>query len=99
MEKYPSFKLVMDFVRDPAWSKARVEQLLEERCEHAQTVADVYMFSAEYLRIMSHQHVFQVKAILILSFGHCFCTAPLVPFFEEIENPKVLKEKKKFEKK
>ncbi|CAH1794732.1 unnamed protein product [Owenia fusiformis] len=65
-EKYPSFRLVLEFVRDRLWTIKRVQELLEERSKFAKAVADVYMFAAEHLRIMSEPHIFQVPNVIFL---------------------------------
>ncbi|XP_012939826.1 zinc finger ZZ-type and EF-hand domain-containing protein 1 [Aplysia californica] len=65
MEKYPSFRLVMEFVQDPAWTAQRVHQLLQERVQFAGAVSDVFMYAAEMIRIMSaHSSPFQIPLVL-----------------------------------
>ncbi|XP_064597879.1 zinc finger ZZ-type and EF-hand domain-containing protein 1-like [Liolophura sinensis] len=66
-EKYPAFKLVIEFVRDPAWSSERVNRLLQERSQHAQAVAEVYMFASEFIRQTSEDNIFQIPTVLFLS--------------------------------
>ena len=66
LEKYPAFRLVMEFVKDPAWSLGKVEELLKTRSLQAQAVSEVYMFVAEYLRIMGEDHLFQVNNVLLI---------------------------------
>ncbi len=44
----------------------QVQELLQARSQQAQAVADVYMFAAEYLRIMTEDHVFQVPSVLFI---------------------------------
>ena len=66
MEKYPSFKLVLDFVRDPAWVKERVEQLLKERAQHAKCVAEVYLFATEFIKTLADDNIFQVEKDVVI---------------------------------
>ena len=66
MEKYPAFRLVLEFVKNPAWSLEKVQELLKARSLQAQAVSEVYMFVAEYLRIMGEEHVFEVCNVLIM---------------------------------
>ena len=47
--------LVLEFVRDAAWAMDRVEQLLNDRSQHAKDVADVYLFVNEYLQACGEQ--------------------------------------------
>ncbi|XP_071105472.1 zinc finger ZZ-type and EF-hand domain-containing protein 1-like isoform X1 [Haliotis cracherodii] len=65
-DKYPSFRLVMEFVQDPAWTTDRVHQMLQERSQYATAVSDVHMFSAEFVRIMSGNDPFQIPIVLFL---------------------------------
>ncbi|XP_070581030.1 zinc finger ZZ-type and EF-hand domain-containing protein 1-like isoform X2 [Ptychodera flava] len=65
-EKYPSFRLVMDFIKNPLLTRDRVRHLLDQRCQRAQSLADVFMFAAEFIRIMSNPHIFQVPCVLYL---------------------------------
>ena len=39
----------------------RVHNMLQERSQHAQAVADVYMMATEIVRLLSDDHPFQVK--------------------------------------
>ena len=39
--------------------------MLQFRSSHAQAVSDVYIFAAEYLRINTEDHIFQVQTLLI----------------------------------
>lgn len=68
-DKYPSFRLVLEFVQDPAWTTDRVNHILHERSQHAKAVSDIYLFVAEF--IMMHQcteagHPFQIPVVLFL---------------------------------
>ena len=42
----------------------RTQALLKQRVEHATTVADIYLFAAEFLRISSETDLVQVRVIL-----------------------------------
>ncbi|GFS06647.1 zinc finger ZZ-type and EF-hand domain-containing protein 1-like, partial [Elysia marginata] len=64
MEKFPSFRLVMEFVQDPVWTAERVHQMLQERSKFASAISEVYMFSAEMLRVMSDNDPFQIPVVL-----------------------------------
>ena len=59
-EKYPSFELVLSFVRNESLSVDRVHALLQERSRMASQVAEVYMFSAECCRSLGVEGVFEV---------------------------------------
>ncbi|KAL3875978.1 hypothetical protein ACJMK2_033871 [Sinanodonta woodiana] len=65
-EKYPSFRLVLEFVQDPAWNTERVNHMLQERSQHAQAVADVYVIAAEIVRTLTNEHPFQIGIVLFL---------------------------------
>ncbi|XP_066271165.1 zinc finger ZZ-type and EF-hand domain-containing protein 1-like [Branchiostoma lanceolatum] len=65
-DQYASFKLVLDFMRDVSITKDKVERLLQERLQKAQTVADAYKFAAEYLKTMAEPKDFQVPVVLFL---------------------------------
>ncbi|KAI8488214.1 Zinc finger ZZ-type and EF-hand domain-containing protein 1 [Branchiostoma belcheri] len=65
-DQYASFKLVLDFMRDVSITKDKVERLLQERLQKAQTVADAYRFAAEYLKTMAEPKDFQVPVVLFL---------------------------------
>ncbi|KAH9489895.1 Zinc finger ZZ-type and EF-hand domain-containing protein 1 [Bulinus truncatus] len=64
LEKFPSFRLVMEFTQDQAWTTESVRQMLQERTKFAAAISDVYMFAAEMLRIMSHKNPFQIPIVL-----------------------------------
>ncbi|RUS90800.1 hypothetical protein EGW08_001419, partial [Elysia chlorotica] len=64
MEKFPSFRLVMEFIQDPAWTAERVHLMLQERYRFASAISEVYVFSAEMLRVMSHEDPFQIPVVL-----------------------------------
>ncbi|BFZ03746.1 hypothetical protein BsWGS_06784 [Bradybaena similaris] len=64
MEKYPSFRLVVEFVHDPAWTSERVHQMLQERTKFASAISDIYMFAAEVIRVMSNNNPFQISVVL-----------------------------------
>ncbi|XP_077980047.1 zinc finger ZZ-type and EF-hand domain-containing protein 1-like [Glandiceps talaboti] len=65
-DRYPSFKLVMDFVKNALLTRERVRHLLDQRCQRAQALADIFMFAAEFLRINGNPHFFQVPSVLFL---------------------------------
>ncbi|PVD39043.1 hypothetical protein C0Q70_01670 [Pomacea canaliculata] len=65
-EKYPSFRLVMEFVQDPAWTTERVHQMLQERSKFATSLSRVYMFASEFVRVMSKDDIFQIPVVLFL---------------------------------
>ncbi len=41
----------------------RVEELLKERSAQAHALAEVYRSAAEFIRIMSDKHIFQVSSL------------------------------------
>ncbi|CAC5406051.1 unnamed protein product [Mytilus coruscus] len=66
-DKYPSFRLVLEFVQDPAWTTERVNRMIQERVNHAKAISDVYSFTAEFLRIHClsvSNGIFQIPAVL-----------------------------------
>ncbi|XP_076459760.1 zinc finger ZZ-type and EF-hand domain-containing protein 1-like isoform X2 [Babylonia areolata] len=65
-EKFPSFRLVMEFVQDPAWSTDRVHQMLQERIKFATSLCEVYTFCAEFIRVVSKEDMFQIPVVLFL---------------------------------
>ncbi|KAK7482310.1 hypothetical protein BaRGS_00026438, partial [Batillaria attramentaria] len=65
-EKYPSFRLVLEFVQDPAWTTDRVHIMLVERTKFASSLSEVYMFCAEFIRVMSREDMFQIPVVLFL---------------------------------
>ncbi|CAL1538237.1 unnamed protein product [Lymnaea stagnalis] len=64
MEKFPSFRLVMEFIQDQAWTVDRVHQMLQERIKFANAISDVYMFAAQFIRIISNTDPFQIPVVL-----------------------------------
>ena len=65
MERHPSFRLVMEFVQDPAWTTDRVHQLLQQRVQYATAVSEVFLYVSEMTRIMSqHSSPFQIPLVL-----------------------------------
>ena len=46
--------------------RCRVEALLKRRTVEAQATAEVYLFVAEFLQLVSDTHVFQVCDVLLL---------------------------------
>ena len=59
-EKYPSFELVLNFVKNDAVSVDMVHSILQRRSRLASNVAQAYTFASEYLRTMD-SHVFEVR--------------------------------------
>ncbi|XP_073246845.1 zinc finger ZZ-type and EF-hand domain-containing protein 1-like isoform X1 [Porites lutea] len=66
IDKHPAFKLILDFVTNDSYSHERTQALLKQRVEHANTVADIYLFAAEFLRISSETDLVQAPAVLFL---------------------------------
>ncbi|XP_061181596.1 zinc finger ZZ-type and EF-hand domain-containing protein 1-like [Saccostrea echinata] len=64
LEKYPSFRLVIDFVQDPAWITERVNSMLQQRSQHARAVAEVYSFCVQFLQIHNKPDIFQIPSVL-----------------------------------
>ncbi|XP_064626439.1 zinc finger ZZ-type and EF-hand domain-containing protein 1-like isoform X2 [Lineus longissimus] len=65
-EKYPSFRLVLDFIKDPSIGKDKVHALLQQRSCHAQSVADVYGLASEYIKMTADPHIFQIPSVMFL---------------------------------
>jgi hypothetical protein len=59
-QKYPSFELVLNFVKNEAMSMEKVQSLMQQRSTLASHVAQVYSFVAEYIRIIGMPNVFEV---------------------------------------
>ena len=59
-EKYPSFGLVLNFVKNDAISTEKVHGLLQQRAKLASSVAQVYTLAAEYIRTIGVPNVFEV---------------------------------------
>ncbi|XP_078346247.1 zinc finger ZZ-type and EF-hand domain-containing protein 1-like isoform X2 [Oculina patagonica] len=66
IDKHPAFKLILDFVTNDSYSHERIQALLQQRVKHANTVADIYLFAAEFLRISSETDLVQAPAVLFL---------------------------------
>ena len=62
------------------WLWCRVEALLKQRTVEAQAAAEVYLFVAEFLQLVSDSHVFQVCVLLCHVATLIFC----VTFFRFI---------------
>ena len=68
-EKYPSFELVLNFVKNDALTVDKVHSLLQQREKLAKSVASVYYFIAEYIQSIREQ-LFEVCV--------CICACTLV---------------------
>ncbi|XP_048575305.1 zinc finger ZZ-type and EF-hand domain-containing protein 1 isoform X2 [Nematostella vectensis] len=66
IDKHPAFRRIIDFVTNDSFSHERIRALLQQRIKHANTVADVYLFAAEFLKISSESDVVQAPAVLFL---------------------------------
>ncbi|XP_031567894.1 zinc finger ZZ-type and EF-hand domain-containing protein 1-like [Actinia tenebrosa] len=66
IDKHPAFKLIIDFVTNESYSHERIRRLLQQRYKHANTVADIYLFASDFLRISSESDVVQAPAVLFL---------------------------------
>ncbi|XP_022784131.1 zinc finger ZZ-type and EF-hand domain-containing protein 1-like [Stylophora pistillata] len=66
IDKHPAFKLILDFVTNDSCSHERIQALLEQRVKHANKVADIYLFAADFLRISSETDLVQAPAVLFL---------------------------------
>lgn len=66
IDKHPAFKLILDFVTNESYSHKRIQALLQQRVKHANTVADIYLFAADFLRISSETDLVQAPAVLFL---------------------------------
>ncbi len=61
-EKYPSFDLVLNFVRNEALSVARVQALLQQREKMASAVSQTFTFLSEVVRVMGVEYLFEVRS-------------------------------------
>ncbi len=59
-EQYPSFELVLNFVRTDALSVEQVRSLLEQRSDMARMVAQGYSYCAEVVRTLGVDNLFEV---------------------------------------
>lgn len=59
-EKYPSFELVLNFVRTDSLSVDQVHSLLEERSDMARTVAQGYNYCADVVKTLGVESLFEV---------------------------------------
>ncbi|XP_027043421.1 zinc finger ZZ-type and EF-hand domain-containing protein 1-like isoform X1 [Pocillopora damicornis] len=66
IDKHPAFKLILDFVTNDSYSHERIQALLQQRVKHANNVADIYLFAADFLRISSETDLVQAPAVLFL---------------------------------
>ena len=56
--------------------------MLQERSQHAQAVADVYMMATEIVRLLSDDHPFQVNhSVDLYHTGYCYVLHSSVPTF------------------
>jgi len=60
------------------WLWCRVESLLKQRTVEAQAAAEVYLFVAEFLQLVSDSHVFQVCVVLCAIATYLPCHTLLV---------------------
>ncbi|XP_052765956.1 zinc finger ZZ-type and EF-hand domain-containing protein 1-like isoform X1 [Mya arenaria] len=65
-DKYPSFRLVLEFLQDHAWSTDKVQSMLQERSSYAQAVSDVYQLATELIKMLSKNNPFQILIVLFL---------------------------------
>uniref|UniRef100_K1PFX0 Zinc finger ZZ-type and EF-hand domain-containing protein 1 n=1 Tax=Magallana gigas TaxID=29159 RepID=K1PFX0_MAGGI len=72
LEKYPSFRLVIDFVQDPAWITERVNSMLQQRSQHAKAVSEVYSFCVQFLQIHNKPDIFQIPNVLFFQEMLCY---------------------------
>ncbi|KAK3717323.1 hypothetical protein QZH41_011553, partial [Actinostola sp. cb2023] len=66
IDKHPAFKLIIDFVTNESYCHERICALLQQRNKHANTVSDIYLFAADFLRISSETDAVQAPAVLFL---------------------------------
>ena len=59
-EKYPSFELVLNFVKNDAISEEQVDFLLQQRAQFARCTDFVYSYASDYLRAIGTPAVFEV---------------------------------------
>lgn len=64
-EMDPSIKMVLDFVKDERITKDQVQSLLQYRYKRAKSIAYVFHFSADFLKVFL-PNIFQLPAIVFL---------------------------------
>lgn len=60
-EKYPSFELVLNFVRTDSLSVDQVHSLLEQRSNMARMVAHGYSYCTDVVERLGVQNLFEVR--------------------------------------
>ena len=60
-EQYPSFELVLNFVRTDSMSVDQVHSLLEQRSDMARSVAQGYNYCADVVRTLGIDNLFEVQ--------------------------------------
>ncbi|XP_064406559.1 zinc finger ZZ-type and EF-hand domain-containing protein 1-like isoform X2 [Halichondria panicea] len=65
-EKYPSFDLILNFVKNEALSVDRVQALLKQREKVARSVAETYAFLAEVVTVMGMGNLFELSGLVLL---------------------------------
>ena len=63
-DKYPSFELVLNFVKNESLSVERLHALLQQRSKVARSTAQTYYFVAEVVRMMGVNNLFEVGMIM-----------------------------------
>ena len=63
-EKYPSFELVLNFVRTDSLTIAQVSSLLEQRSDMAASVAQGYNYCADVIKTLGMENLFEVCSVL-----------------------------------
>ena len=65
-EKYPSFELVLNFVKNDAISEEQVHFLLQQRAKFARCTDFAYSFASDYLQAIGTRAVFEVPSAYAL---------------------------------
>ena len=66
-DKYPSFELVLNFVRTDSLTQEQVSSILEQRSDMASSVARGYSYCADIVRALGMENLFEV---CMLSFNY-----------------------------
>lgn len=72
-EKYPSFEMVLSFVRSSTLTVGRVQSLIQQRSQMAGDMTVVCMLATELLKTMFSEEIIEVLSN-VTGNGHCTFT-------------------------
>ena len=70
-QKYPSFELVLNFVKNDAISEEQADFLLKQRAQFARCTDFVYSYASDYLQAIGTLPIFEVLSTLPHDPVHC----------------------------